>query len=326
MADTLSLANAPTISTRDEPSCPLCGGREKTPYAAGYDYELETCANRWTFVRCKSCSGVWLDPRPDETELSVIYPACYYAYDMSERLHPVIRWGKDTLDKLKFGSILRALDRKPQSYLDIGCGDGRYLRQFAARGVDKDRAVGIDLPSPSIPALRDQGYTVFEGRVEDCEEIAPGSLDLITIFHVIEHVADPVTVLRKLADWLAPGGVLAIETPNLNSWDARLFKSTYWGGYHIPRHWTLFNETSLRRAVESVGLEFVTLRYQTGHSFWLYSLHHHFKYGKSKAGMARWFDPMRSKLFLLFFTGLDILRRTFGARTSAMLMLARKPA
>ena len=70
----------------------------------------------------------------------------------------------------------------------------------------------------------------------------------------------------------------------------------------------------------------VKVKYQTGHSFWLYSFHHRYKYGKGQKGVAKWFDPMRSKFFLLFFTGFDILRRTFGARTSAMLMLARKPS
>src|SRR5690606_37827842 len=115
---------------------------------------------------CAACKAVWLDPRPDESELGVIYPPSYYAYDMSDRLHPVIKWGKNTLDRMKFGSILGALDRKPASFLDVGCGDGRYLKQFAARGVAQEKVIGIDLPSPSIAVLREQGFNVHEGRVE----------------------------------------------------------------------------------------------------------------------------------------------------------------
>jgi 2-polyprenyl-3-methyl-5-hydroxy-6-metoxy-1,4-benzoquinol methylase len=231
------------------------------------------------------------------------------------------------IDRMKFSGILRALDRQPMSYLDVGCGDGRYLKQFTSRGVAKERVFGVDLPSPSIERLRGEGFQVHAGRIEDCQTIAPGSLDLITIFHVLEHVADPIAVLAKLTQWLAPGGVLAIETPNINSWDARAFRATYWGGYHIPRHWTLFNEQSLAAAVKKVGLEKVGLRYQTGHSFWLYSFHHMLKYGrKPRPKTARLFDPMHSRVFLMAFTGLDIFRRTIGQPTSAALMLARKPA
>jgi len=47
-------------------------------------------------------------------------------------------------------------------------------------------------------------------------------------------------------------GALVVETPNLDSWDARLFKETWWGGYHIPRHWTLFDANSLRRLSNAV--------------------------------------------------------------------------
>ena len=62
----------------------------------------------------------------------------------------------------------------------------------------------------------------------------------MTMFHVIEHVADPPRVAERVARWLAPGGVFAVETPNLESLDARLFRERYWGGYHFPRHWHLY--------------------------------------------------------------------------------------
>ena len=148
------------------------------------------------------------------------------------------------------------------------------------------------------------------------------------MFHVIEHVADPVLILRRIRDWLSADGVLALETPNLDSLDARLFRKSWWGGYHFPRHWVLFDLASLRVALERAGLEVMAVRYQTGHSFWLYSFHHLLRYNRRlpMPRLARLFDPLRSKVFLILFTGLDIARRGLGMKTSAMLVMARRKA
>jgi SAM-dependent methyltransferase len=173
--------------------------------------------------------------------------------------------------------------------------------------------------------LQLKGYQAFNRRVEDCEEIPQGSIDLATMFHVIEHVADPRAVVERIATWLSDGGHLVIETPNIDSVDARIFKKTFWGGYHIPRHWTLFNESSLRQLFEAAGLKVIGVSYQTGHSFWMYSFHHLIKYRLRMPKLARWFDPLIGLPFLIAFTGLDIVRRTLGFRTSAMLLIAQKP-
>jgi 2-polyprenyl-3-methyl-5-hydroxy-6-metoxy-1,4-benzoquinol methylase len=112
------------------------------------------------------------------------------------------------------------------------------------------------------------------------------------MFHVIEHVADPARVVRRIADWLSPGGALVVETPNLDSWDARLFKERWWGGYHIPRHWTLFDANSLRRLFEGCGLKVQHWAYQTGHASWMNSFHHVAKYNSRSPSprLANWFE------------------------------------
>lgn len=126
---------------------------------------------------------------------------------------------------------------------------------------------------------------------------------------------------------MKPGGIFAVETPNLDSWDARLFRDQYWGGYHIPRHWSLFRPETLTRLLQQSGYEVLATEYKTGHSFWLYSIHHWLRYqGKPRVALARRFDPMGSLVALAAFTGFDILRKAAGFRTSAMLLIARKPA
>lgn len=293
--------------------------------AVGFDYESLTCANAWRFVACRSCGHQRLHPRPDVAALPVIYPPTYYAYRYDEAVRAVARRGKAALDAWKLRGIVRACARPPASYLDVGCGDGRFLRALEKRGVPRARIHGIELDAAQVQSLRARGYRAHAERVERCDAIEPRSIDLATMFHVIEHVDDPAAVVRKLAGWLAPGGVLALETPNVESLDARLFRTGFWGGYHFPRHWHLFTPGSLLRLLREAGLDVVDLRFQTGHSFWMFSLHHRLRFGRRPyPTLARAFDPFRSLPLLVAFTAFDRLRAALGFQTSAMLALARK--
>lgn len=320
-------AAIPEISSEARSRCPVCSGDESQPFAEGYDYELRTCRNRWTFRQCTQCAHVMLDPRPRIDMLPVIYPPDYYSYNLSSQVSPIALKGKDFLDRLKFGSILRHLPRKPSSFLDIGCGDGRYLRLMERwQAIDRKHLFGLELSETLVAGLRAEGFQAIWDRVETCKEIAPRSIDVATMFHVIEHVDNPHEVIAKVADWLAPGGIFAIETPNLEALDARLFARTYWGGYHIPRHWHLFTETSLTKLLERSNLHVVAKSFQTGHSFWMYSFHHLIRYNRifSSRRIARWFDPLRGLPLLVAFTAFDKVRAMLGFRTSSILMLARK--
>jgi len=315
----------PTIDAEAVPQCVVCAGSTAGVYAEGYDYELRTCRNKWAFSLCDGCGHVWLNPRPAVSELPVIYPSTYYAYNY-EAISPVARRAKELLDSRKLRRILKQLGREPASYMDIGCGTGRFLRTMAARGVPRNRIHGLELDAQVVERLRGEGFQAWCERVETCTSVEPGSIDLATMFHVIEHVDQPDRVLSRVAEWLAPGGILALETPNLDSLDARVFRKRYWGGYHIPRHWHLFSPQTLERLVRLAGLEPVATIYQTGHSFWMYSFHHWLRYEPlERPRLASRFDPVRNVATLAGFTLFDTVRAALGRRTSAMLLIARKP-
>lgn len=314
----------PHIAIEDIPRCDQCGSEAFTEFARGRDYEIRTCRNEWRFVECAQCRLVRLHPRPAVAALATIYPPTYYAYQY-ESIPWVARTAKAVLDQRKLRGIVRALDRPVQHFADIGCGTGRYLHAMHAMGVPKAQIHGLELDADVIARLRAEGFAAHHDRVETCTAIAPGSLDLATMFHVIEHVDSPARVIARVATWMAPGGVLALETPNLDSWDARTFRDRWWGGYHIPRHWTLFTPETLTAMLAAHGFEPFAVRYQTGHSFWMYSWHHRLRYGpRPRPALAARFDPLRNVATLAGFTALDLVRGALGARTSAMLVLARR--
>jgi 2-polyprenyl-3-methyl-5-hydroxy-6-metoxy-1,4-benzoquinol methylase len=319
--------NSPTIVTEEVPACPVCGTSDFAQFAVGFDYELLTCANRWRFVQCRACQHVWLNPRPALAELGVVYPPAYYSYNY-DTINPIASKAKEMLDRRKIAKIVRHCPQAPKSYLDVGCGDGRFLRVMEQMGVPRGELYGLELDKCVVERLRGCGYSgVFCERAEDVTSFPEGGIDLVTMFHVIEHVDNPGTVIGRVRRWLSPGGVFALETPNLDSLDARIFQRTYWGGYHIPRHWNLFTPTSISRLLTDNGLEVMTTVFQTGHSFWMYSLHHAVRYeGKSRPRTGAWFDPMKSLVGLAGFTAFDLLRGSLGAKTSAMLVICRKPS
>jgi SAM-dependent methyltransferase len=314
----------PLIDTEAVPACSVCRSEQSVPFASGFDYELKTCRNKWQFVKCGCCGHVWLNPRPAISALPIIYPRSYYAYTYDSEVNGIARKAKAILDHRKLQGIIGSVMGRVESFVDVGCGDGRFLKAMETRGLDKSQIYGLELDAAVVEKLQTQGYRAFCKRVEDCTEIPENSADLVTMFHVIEHVDRPELVIRQIARWLKKGGVLALETPNLDSFDARLFGRTFWGGYHIPRHWHLFYPQTLARLLSDNGLTPIGTQFQTGHSFWMYSFHHALRYAKNWPGLARVFNPFKSVLPLALFTAFDKARGVVGQKTSAMLMLARK--
>ena len=110
----------------------------------------------------------------------------------------------------------RHLPAGPGNLVDVGCGLGFFVAAARARRPDW-RATGYELSTAAVDWSHDQlGLVdvVHAGRVEEAG-IAPGSIDYITMWDVIEHLSNPQPLLRSLRDLLRPGGVLFVQTPNV---------------------------------------------------------------------------------------------------------------
>lgn len=133
--------------------------------------------------------------------------------------------------------------------LDVGCGDGRHLARDVAAGWV---ATGVDFSPIAVERARRRGLDVRLGTIFR-DDLERESFDLIRLSHVIEHVPDPIALLRRGRDLLVPGGRLHVATPNFASRSAALF-GTYWVELDAPRHLVLFTPASLRTAAQRAGL------------------------------------------------------------------------
>jgi 2-polyprenyl-3-methyl-5-hydroxy-6-metoxy-1,4-benzoquinol methylase len=321
-----TVTEAPLLKKTPIPNCPVCEASRGVLWTNGQDYELETNSDWWEIRHCCDCDHLWLDPRPHLEELGVIYPAHYYAYNYEQSVPYLARKGKALLDELKLKPLLSLLGREPESFLDVGCGSGRYLKLMRQKGLDCSKIFGLELSEEGVRKLREEGFQAFNERVESCTQIPESSIDVITMFHVIEHVDRPREVLEKLYGWLRPGGLLIMETPNFASLDGQIFRNRFWGGYHFPRHWNIFSKDSLTKLVTQTGFTMESLRFQTGHAFWMWSFHHWLKYGWNSPRLGRLFHPIDGALPLLAgFTAFDLLRSRMGSETSAVVAVGRRP-
>lgn len=247
-------------------TCPSCGGAGER-WAQVHDVEYHTSEDAFEYHRCTACRVLFL-PDPPLDRLSEIYPTTYYAYAEDET--SLVQRIKLALDRRQFTKLLAGIPGTSLAALDVGGGEGWMLSTLQKVDARIQRTVVVDLDTEAKARAEARGHESFCGRIEDFDDAGP--FDVVLLLNLIEHVADPGAVLRRLAGLLSPGGVILVKTPNVDSLDARLFRHRDWGGYHCPRHWVLFNRPSFVDLAERSGLRARTVTFTQGAPFWTVSV------------------------------------------------------
>jgi SAM-dependent methyltransferase len=237
------------------------------------------------------------------------------------------RWLKlNVLDRGWNGKVIAHL-RAGSRVLDIGAGFGGNLTYLAGLAPFPLKLFANDLKfEPEARTyLSDHGVTLIEGPVEEvqCEDL----FDAIICQHAIEHVPDPGRMVRWISDHLAPGGVLYLETPDLNALSRYLFKNK-WQALSTPRHFHLFSRKALAACVRGCDLEVAFHGAIVEASHWAGSL-------RIKLGMEPHAPRSNGMLYRIisydnFFTKsvsclIDMMTIWLGLSTVTQALIARKP-
>jgi 2-polyprenyl-3-methyl-5-hydroxy-6-metoxy-1,4-benzoquinol methylase len=263
--------------------CPLCGCVEAQTLFHGTDRLYATTDKSFCVVQCKDCKLIRLFPLPTPEELRTYYPESYWhgaAIDTADKL--ATKYREFVLrDHLQF--VRRALAESGETgwVLDFGCGGGLFLQNLNSGhpvlGLDFSLgAASVAWRVNRVPAI--------------CADLSrppllPESCAAVTMFHVLEHIADPAPYLEAAHCVLRPNGRLIVQVPNAACWQFLLFGEA-WNGVDIPRHLINFRAEHLDRLLAACGFE--VLR------------HKHFNLRDNPAGLATtiapWLDPMSRRI------------------------------
>ena len=268
------------------PDCPVCGSSARSLLHEGlFDQVFFVAPGEWSLWQCERCRSAWLDPRPNEATIGIAYGR-YYTHDevvlpephtAFQHLRAALgngyrnyRYGTHLTPALRIGPLIALLlpplrwtvdvayrflphSHRPKRVLDIGCGNGTWLE--LARGAGWQIA-GVEPDPISRQQALDHGIEVRESVAAWLND--PLGFDYVTMSHVIEHVHDPLALLRDAYKLLNPGGGIYIDTPSLDALGHEIY-GRHWRGLETPRHLVLFNRDSLSQAVTRSG--FRDLRY-----------------------------------------------------------------
>lgn len=297
-------------ATVDAP-CPLCGSGRAAPVWTTPDRAFAV-PGLYTVARCLDCGFLYQRPRVRADALAFCYPDHYPRHQEPSPRVPFrgsrgrVRAVRCALARhLGYAAFAgdaglwtrlhaRVLLRRLRwscppwvgagRYLDVGCGSGSVLGLARSLGW---RVSGIEMDAAAAAKARRFTGDVYVGDILDAP-FPDASFDVVSAFHVPEHVVDPVTVVRRMVRWLAPNGLLVIEVPNAGGLGAALFGRA-WVGLELPRHLSHFTPATLDRTVRAAGGRVVWCWHRAQPRYYLWSLASLLR-DHGGARLARWLE------------------------------------
>lgn len=206
-------------------------------------------------VRCRGCGLLRTNPRPTLATIGRCYPEEDYGpYQAAPRAAgPLARLTRSW----RIGDMAIVPPGRPGEVLEVGCASGAFLARLRERGWD---ACGIE-PSPAAAArARAAGFEVHSGPAED-EPRFGRMFDLVVASHSLEHLHEPVRVLRALRRQTRQGGWLSCTLPDAGSWLHRRFGAD-WYDLDLPRHLFHYEVATLTRLLDACGWRVTRVRGQ----------------------------------------------------------------
>jgi SAM-dependent methyltransferase len=222
------------------------------------DRFFKTTKLRFNLAACRGCDCLFIDPLPDTKDLAMFYPRHYWSGEAPGFLKSCERTYRRLILRGHMSSINRAAsgvvakDNRPVRLLDVGCGSGLLIGLLKQQGFD---VVGFDSSESAVGVAESEtGVKVVTGRGVNDAGFAAASFDLVTLFHVIEHTADPRGTLDEVRRILQPRGRLLVQVPNIASWQSRLC-GPRWYGLDVPRHVVNYSGRAIRRLLSDCGFQ-----------------------------------------------------------------------
>lgn len=229
---------------KQKSECPVCHG-----FNSKYLFSVK----KGQLISCQTCDLVYYTPRPSVQELELFYASEDYRSEFAQSL-----MSGEAFARQRYSQFEQSLNKYQSNFLrhssrrllDIGCGTGDFLRVAKENGW---HISGIEISAQATRTANQmlEGEYVQSGDLFTLN-LTEESYDVITIYHVIEHLIDPVEMLQEIFRLLQPKGIVFIETPNIGGVGAK-FKKEHWSQIKPPEHISYFQPSSLKYALNKAG-------------------------------------------------------------------------
>ena len=231
--------------------CPWCGSEKaqinlwlKDEFLSKEDFHL---------CECLSCGLVYTMPRPSKDKIGAYYKSEeYYSHQENTKGFIPKLYEKVKSINLRSKYKMATQGMNVGTLLDIGCGVGDFLRTAEQKGW---QCTGVE-PSEDAKDIARKRIKADILNSEDLERLSDASFDLITMWHVLEHVDDLRWQVEQLQRLVKPEGRIVIAVPNYKSHDAQYYKEL-WAAYDVPRHLNHFSKPVITKIFKIKGLKLV---------------------------------------------------------------------
>jgi len=230
--------------------CVICLGRLNND-----DFKVKdslVSGDYFSILECKNCGLGHTCPVPAEHNLGYYYKSVeYFSHTDKPRslLQVVYQHVRKIMITKKIGFINK-YSKNGKRILDYGCGTGDFLAKCVEKGWG---ACGLE-PDIDARKIAEKSHNIkIADNLNELEHAETETFDVITLWHVIEHVYNLNETMIRLKKLLSENGVLVLAVPNRESYDAKHYK-TKWGGYDVPRHLHHFNDKAIQSLAKRHGL------------------------------------------------------------------------
>lgn len=254
--------------------CPVCANNNFVPEFSCQDHLVTR--EVFSIQRCASCGLLMTNPQPEPGALGKYYESSsYMPHQASGFLGRIYSMARNRAIKWKLNLIEQY---QPTGHLlDYGCGTGEFLA-YAKR--NNWQTSGVE-PNPDAQHRANE----LAGPVAlTLEKLQSPPFDIITLWHVLEHIPDISALLKKLQRVLKKTGTIFIAVPNHKSWDAEKYRRD-WAGYDVPRHLWHFNKNSMEQLLSNNGFNLTRVVPMKLDAFYVSLLSEQYR---KKTGLSKW--------------------------------------
>lgn len=244
-------------------NCPVCNSTEFTPHISCEDYTVSR--ETYNIVTCKTCSFKFTQDIPDQDSIGPYYKSeSYVSHSGSKK--GVINWlyhqvrSRSLQKKFKLcGRFINGV-----KIIDYGCGTGEFLNKCQSKGWSVQ---GYE-PSDEARNFAISTNQIKASSPEELKNYPDGGADIITLWHVLEHVHTLQETIELLLTKIKPGGTLLIAVPNCSSFDAKHY-GKFWAAYDVPRHLYHFEPKTMNELMHKFNLKLRLIKPMVFDSFYV---------------------------------------------------------